>query len=499
MDVVTRKRFERVRLWRALGLLWLTYCCYSMVRRPFSVARAEIEKELGVTAALLSWVDTSFVITYSLTQFLYGTLKARFGYTRILLVGFTCSILSCIVMTYSNSVLVFVLVWGINGLAQGTGWASCMELISAWVFPNERGSVMGVWSTNMPVGGVLGNVVPAYLMGRGFSWRSATLLEVLCGPCVVLAVTTLGLLGNPNQAGYPSVKQTEKGITVEQLRDTPKLGFTVDGEYILAGPLAGTATTAAVPPQVKEYGRPQEQQDSDVVVPATTTPAYASQEHEKDRAEGMQESSVSVLRILRFPGALGYSLSYFLHKLVRYSFMFWLPYYLNKELQATSEVAGYIASAFDVGGVLGIVLSGYASDCLYGGRRRILVLLLFTAGMAASTLFLGLFSSAFAGAVWLCTALVFLVGLFSFAIDALQSGPCLLGFCDALRAPVGAMSGVVGGVGSLGSALQGMFTVLLSSSSWSVLFVSFSAATVVAGLLMARPFVIERSSALVKK
>jgi sugar phosphate permease len=73
--------------------------------------------------------------------------------------------------------------------------------------------------------------------------------------------------------------------------------------------------------------------------------------------------------IVMIPGILNLGASYFFIKLARYTLMFWLPFFLNKEHGYGAAEAAYISTLFDVGGVAGSLSCGYVSDKVFGGRR----------------------------------------------------------------------------------------------------------------------------------
>ena len=56
-------------------------------------------------------------------------------------------------------------------------------------------------------------------------------------------------------------------------------------------------------------------------------------------------------------------------KVTRYSFLFWLPLYLVEHVVYSLDSAGYISSAYELAGLLGAILAGYASDKLFQSRR----------------------------------------------------------------------------------------------------------------------------------
>ncbi|RNF17141.1 MFS transporter, OPA family, solute carrier family 37 (glycerol-3-phosphate transporter), member 1/2 [Trypanosoma conorhini] len=455
------REYNKVRFFRVFLTLWITYAAYTVVRRPMSVARADIQRDTGLTPAETSLVDSVFVFSYTFGQLLYGRISRRWGNKQILLYGILLSAAALACLGLASSLSLFCVAWAINGIAQAAGWATCLSIMNRWVFPNERGRVMGWWSTNMAVGGVIGNVFPAFLIGKGYSWRVSVGAEA----ALILAVggvVLLVLVQHPNVVGFLSVQQVEgEAQPTSWARIDDSLPLNKDGE-VYGSSLRPTGSSVG-----QQY--PLRQNDND---------------------EAHEESvSLTFCTIIKLPGVRGICASYFLHKLVRYGFMFWLPYFAVHELKYTTEVAGYLTSAFDIGGVVGTVASGYISDWLFHGRGRTRVVLLFTAGMVLGTFCFAFFSRFFEEQALLFAAVVAIIGFFAFAIDALLSGSFLLDYLEQIQMAkhAGAISGVVGGVGSVGSILQGVFTVLLSSSSWQTLFYSFGLATALAGVCLASP------------
>ncbi|ESS71142.1 hypothetical protein TCDM_00184 [Trypanosoma cruzi Dm28c] len=171
------RTYNGIRFFRVFLTLWITYAAYTMVRRPLTVARADIQRETGFTSAETSLVDTMFVFSYALGQFFYGRLKGRCGNKEMLLRGILLSSAALAILGISSRLPAFCVAWAINGIAQAAGWATCISIINVWVFPKERGRVMGWWSTNMAAGGVIGNAFAAFLIGRGLSWRTVLRLK----------------------------------------------------------------------------------------------------------------------------------------------------------------------------------------------------------------------------------------------------------------------------------------------------------------------------------
>ena len=71
--------------------------------------------------------------------------------------------------------------------------------------------------------------------------------------------------------------------------------------------------------------------------------------------------SISFAQALLVPGVIAYSACLFFSKLVAYAFIFWLPFYLSS-LDYSDTAAGNVSTVYDIGGVAGGIIAGYASE-----------------------------------------------------------------------------------------------------------------------------------------
>ena len=63
--------------------------------------------------------------------------------------------------------------------------------------------------------------------------------------------------------------------------------------------------------------------------------------------------AIGFFQAVLLPGVIMYSLCYACVKMVNYSFMFWLPYYLTNKFHWAQDVADEISVWYDVGGIVG--------------------------------------------------------------------------------------------------------------------------------------------------
>jgi sugar phosphate permease len=162
-----------------------------------------------------------------------------------------------------------------------------------------------------------------------------------------------------------------------------------------------------------------------------------------------------------------YGACYFGLKLIRYSLLFWLPYYLHQTGGFDEVHAGYLSIAFELGGVVGTVGLGFVSDRAGVGRAAASAW-----SIAALSLSLLAYAQLPAGGALAHFALLALIGALLFGPDALLSGAAAqdVGGSSAAATAVG----IVNGLGSLGALLQGALTLAVERAyGWNALFYVF--------------------------
>ena len=170
----------------------------------------------------------------------------------------------------------------------------------------------------------------------------------------------------------------------------------------------------------------------------------------------------------------GYGACYFCLKLIRYSLLFWLPFYLHTAAGFGEVESGYLSTAFEIGGVVGCAGLGWLSDRV--PQRRAAVAL---ASLLALALALGAYAQLGRAPAAAHFALMALVGALLFGPDALLSGAAAQDAATPEQAATAA--GLVNGIGSCGALLQGLLTVSIQKAfGWQALFYAFFALALLA-------------------
>ena len=107
---------------RIFALSWLSYFSYYFTRTNLSAAKKPLQEDLGFTKDQLGWLDTASLTAYCLGQFVHGALGEVLGPRRLVALGMLASAGLSIAFGTQSIFGVLVLLWGVNGFVQATGW-----------------------------------------------------------------------------------------------------------------------------------------------------------------------------------------------------------------------------------------------------------------------------------------------------------------------------------------------------------------------------------------
>jgi OPA family sugar phosphate sensor protein UhpC-like MFS transporter len=414
---------ERLKFWRRLtfAITWLIYASFYFTRQSFGLAKVALDNDPRVSLSRneFGMIDSAYLTTYMVGQFVFGALGDRFGPRRILLFGMTLSVAAAVASGFSTAILAFVVLAVVQGLAQSTGWSNSVKAMSSWFTSRERGRITGWWCTCYTVGPAAALPFAAWLMDylgekRSDGHGGVTIVPywqaAFWGPAAVLAIVLL--------------------ISWLLLRERPE--------------------DVGLPPIVDE------------IAPASPIDASLNI---GDQVEPAPEDSWSVTReVISSPSIWMLSLSYFSIKLTRYAFYFWGPKYIYESIGSDAYTSAMTAAALPIGGLVGVVGSGYVSDKLFQSRRAPVAILSLL--LAAGLMLMGLWPI---HSLWLMGGFFFLVGVFLFGPDALISATAAVDV--GTRRGAATATGFINGVGSLGGVLGGYLPgVLTTEADWTNLF-----------------------------
>lgn len=394
-----------VRIWthllrsKGVGVFILTYLAYATLyatRKPFSVVKTRVQNELKLSTGWLGLIDTAFLGSYALGQIIIPVLVSRLpmrNNTLLMLLYGGSGIVSTI-FGLSSSATALALLWVANGFLHSAVFPLLVACVSPHFPAARRGQVMGTWTTSQQVGATVATLFAAYVSER-MGWRSVFII--------------------------PGVFTVAFGFFLQRNLSSPPLDL--DDTAALATQSGVYASNAARKVDSK-MSSPAREIELTGSTQADWNPVEEDMESQspKDLGGGPR----SMLDLMRIPDIKAVSLCYFCVKCVRYSLLFWLPYYLATELRYSADVAGYASVMFDLGGIFGGILTGQIADRLCGGRR----ILVAAWSCVASALSLLLFAWASRYSTFVALALMGLVGFTVAASDSIIGGSAASDLCD---------------------------------------------------------------------
>ena len=123
----------------------------------------------------LSWVITSYLLTSTASQPLYGKISDLYGRKKIFMVSILLFLIGSFLCGASQSLLQLIIFRAIQGLGAGGLMSLAMTIIGDMVAPRERGRYTGLFGLVFGVGSVIGPFVGGYLTDpHAFLWLTTS-------------------------------------------------------------------------------------------------------------------------------------------------------------------------------------------------------------------------------------------------------------------------------------------------------------------------------------
>ncbi|PSR91686.1 Glycerol-3-phosphate transporter 4 like [Actinidia chinensis var. chinensis] len=328
----------------------------------------------------------------------------------------------------------------------GIGWPSVVAVIGNWFGKRKRGLIMGVWNAHTSVGNIIGSLLAASVLDYGWGWSF-----ILPGALIVVGgiIVYLFLAAYPEDVGFPCPH-----------------GF------------AGNSETVC----------------NDEEAQIRKGDSVEAEKSAAPRFESGNRKSVGLLEACIIPGVIPFALCLFFSKLVAYTFLYWLPFYLSQTAIGGEHIsvksAGNLSTLFDVGGIVGGILAGYISDKL---KARATTAASFMYAAIPSMILYRSYGniSKTINIMLMMIAGLFVNGPYALITTAVSAD---LGTHSSLRGDARALAtvtAIIDGTGSVGAALGPLLTGFLSTKGWDAVFVMLMICALIAGLLLSRLVITE--------
>jgi len=391
------------------------YAVYYFTRLSFNYVGPVLRQEMGLSMVQLGAVSSIFPLAYMNSKFVSGVLSDLLGSPVLIFsMGLVLTGLMNIGFAAGSSVSWFTAFWVANGLFQGCGATPCNKMLVNWYPAVTRGKWWSGWNASHNIGGF---IIPLLAGGLAASWGWR---YGMVAPGVIAIVTGL--------------------LTLVFMKDSPeKLGLPSAEAYHAAQ--TGSADGQATPGTVASVA---------------------------DNDDGKE----AVWRLLlrnRFLWAMA-AMHFFVY-FIRQGILNWAHFYIMDEFGVAAAEATARVSGFELGGLLGCIISGQVSDLLIAKRPEAGAAGLRTQVMVAFSLL----GTASVIALWLLPPIAALQWLAMFAFGFAVYGPQTLitmtGVETVPRRAAATAGGILAYPAQMGSIAAGLpFALLVGKYGWRGFF-----------------------------
>ena len=211
--------------WRTLVVLMIGYALFYFVRKNFSIVMPALEAELGLSKVQLGIFLTLNGVIYGVSRFVNGFLADRIRAKRIMMaVGLSVSAVVNVLIGLSPEMnglfhfldnegkatlgLVYFIgsLWLVNGYTQGMGYPPCGSLMAHWIKPSELALKQSVWNSSHSIGAGLVAIVCGTLILGNFgyeAWQWCFFIPAILAFAGSFLLV-FGLKDNPSDVGLPA-------------------------------------------------------------------------------------------------------------------------------------------------------------------------------------------------------------------------------------------------------------------------------------------------------
>ncbi len=193
------RRFKRVRLLSFLTAT-LGYGMYYVCRLSMNVIRKPMVEDGIFTETQIGVIGSCLFFTYAIGKFCNGFIADRSNVKRLMSTGLLISALINLLLGFTDSFVVFAVLWGINGYFQSMGAASGVVSLSRWFDSSNRGTYYGYWSASHNLGEAITFISIAILATR-FGWRYGLIGAGIIGICYFFVMQWL-MRDTPQKYGF---------------------------------------------------------------------------------------------------------------------------------------------------------------------------------------------------------------------------------------------------------------------------------------------------------
>lgn len=413
---------QRTMGWVTVFLLFLVYGINYLDRVALSIAAPLIQHDLGIDAAQMGIIFSSFFVGYTLFNFLGGLASDRLGPKLVYVLAVSFWSIFCGLTAVAVGMVSLLILRVLFGMAEGPLCSAANKMVSNWLPRNVAATAMGLLSAGSPLGGALAGPVVG-LLAISFGWRPT--FWIICAVGLVWALVWLVMTADRPELSRHVTSLDSDGVTeTDTSTDIDRLGV----------PLRESVTAVVTDPPPGPH---------------------------------------TLMGYLKQPLILATAVAFFSYNYVLFFFLSWFPSYLveaqhlNIKQMSVATVIPWLV------GTVGLAAGGAISDAIYRwtgklllSRKIVLVTCLLGAGVCVAA----------AGSVDAASSAIALMSVALFMLYVTGAIYWAIVQDVVIREKVGSVSGCIHCVGSLSGVVGPAVTGFIVARTGS-----FTSAFVLAG------------------
>ena len=352
---MTASKLFKYWQWRTIITTMVGYALFYFVRKNFSFAIPGLSAEYGITKTSFGIIMTLVTVVYGVSRFLNGLVADRINARYHMAIGlFLCAVanyafgfgadLSTLLTgeptgaQFTNTmVLIFGIILVLNNFLQGSGFPPCARLLTHWIPQQELATKMSVWNTSHSIG--------------------ASIVAILCG-------YIMGTLGT-NMAANPEMVASIAAHLNIDASDTERM----QGVLESAAHVGAWRWCFWIPATIALVG------SVGIFIGLRDTPSSVGLPELHTINKKGKEASAEYKAFIRkhvfrnkWIWILGVA-NFFVY-IVRFAVLDWGPTFLKEARGMSLAGAGWTVAVFEIFGIIGMLVSGYATDRWLKGKAH---------------------------------------------------------------------------------------------------------------------------------
>ena len=155
-----------------------------------NIALPSIGSEFSMDAIEMGWIATAYLLAAGVFLVPFGRIGDIWGRKKVFLAGLFIFTLASVLLVFSTSSLMIILVRVLQGFGGAMIFGTTVAILTSVVPANERGRVLGIYTTavyiGLSAGPFLGGILTAW-----FGWRSIFFINIPVGIFAICLVLLL--------------------------------------------------------------------------------------------------------------------------------------------------------------------------------------------------------------------------------------------------------------------------------------------------------------------